>query len=88
MLKLTTSFIAWPNPGPWPLVGLKVLRFFSSGRKVLELKLNRPNWLQTSECLTRNTSKISPDVLAKSGNWKDKNIISLKDISVSFCITK
>ena len=40
----------------------------SSERKVFELKLNLPNWLQTNECLTRKTSKMSPEVLAKRGS--------------------
>ena len=53
----------------WP-VG-EVDRFcLSSGLKVLELKLNLPSWLQTSECLTRNTSSMSPEVLASNGSWK------------------
>jgi hypothetical protein len=36
--------------------------------KDFEEKENRPSWLQTSECLTRNTSKMSPVVLASSGS--------------------
>ena len=74
---LTTSTANWPNPGPWP-VGDNVFRLRSSGRNVLELKLNRPNWLHTRECLTRNTSKMSPEVLARSGSCKNDDKLELE----------
>ena len=54
----------------WPIVLAGDFSFFMSisGRNVLEAKENLPNCEQISECLIKNTSTISPDVLASKGS--------------------
>ena len=64
-MSLTRLLVSWPMA----LAGLCPARRSCSGRKVLEAKEKRPNWVQMRECLMRNTSRMSPAVLASSGSW-------------------
>ena len=67
-LKSQLTTVVCPIEVPPP--GVVTVFLLSSGRKVLEEKENRPSCVQTRPCFTRNTSRMSPLALAKSGNWK------------------
>ena len=62
--QLTTVVCPMEVPPPEAVTAF----LLSSGRKVLEEKEKRPSCVQTRPCLTRNTSRMSPLALAKSGN--------------------
>ena len=68
-IQLTISLDLCPSCCPFN--GDWLLLFLSSVRNFDENE-NLPSWLHTSECFTRNTSRMSPVVLAKRGSCKGR----------------